>query len=155
AQGGDPDPVLLPRADVVRRVAAPSAGVVCEARAREIAVVSMELGAGRERKEDPIDHAVGVVCHAKRGDRVEQGEPLAEIHARDEATAAAAETALLAAYEIGEEIEPRPLILEGIRRRASLRGPRSRRRCKCRSFAIGRYGFMTTGALAWSPRAEG
>ena len=36
------------------------------------------LGAGRERKEDPIDHAVGVVCHAKRGDRVERSEPLAE-----------------------------------------------------------------------------
>jgi pyrimidine-nucleoside phosphorylase len=115
AQGGDPDPVLLPRAEVVRPVAAPSAGVVREARAREIAVVAMELGAGRERKEDPIDHAVGVVCRAKRGDRVEQGEPLAEIHARDEAAAAAAETALLAAYEIGEEIEPRPLILEVIR----------------------------------------
>ena len=115
AQGGDPDPVLLPRAEVVRSVAAPSAGVVREARAREIAVVAMELGAGRERKEDPIDHAVGVVCHAKRGDRVEQGEPLAEIHARDEVAAAAAETALLAAYEIGEEIEPRPLILEVIR----------------------------------------
>lgn len=115
AQGGDPDPVLLPRAEVVRPVAAPSAGVVREARAREIAVVAMELGAGRERKEDPIDHAVGVVCHAKRGDRVEQGEPLAEIYARDEAAAAAAETGLLGAYEIGEEIEPRPLILEVIR----------------------------------------
>jgi pyrimidine-nucleoside phosphorylase len=115
AQGGYPDPVLLPRAEVVRLVAAPSAGVVREARAREIAVVAMELGAGRERKEDPIDHAVGVVCRAKRGDRVEQGEPLAEIHAQDEAAATAAETALLAAYEIGEEIEPRPLILEVIR----------------------------------------
>ncbi|HEX4323006.1 MAG TPA: hypothetical protein VHZ77_00080, partial [Gaiellaceae bacterium] len=70
---------------------------------------------GRERKGDPIDHAVGVVCRAKRGDRVEQGEPLAEIHARDDSAAAAAEAALLAAYEIGEEIEARPLILDVIR----------------------------------------
>jgi thymidine phosphorylase len=74
----------------------------------------MALGAGRERKDDPIDHAVGVVCRAKRGDRVERGEPVAEIHARDEAAAEAAEAALLAAYEIGSEPEPRPLVLDVI-----------------------------------------
>jgi pyrimidine-nucleoside phosphorylase len=115
AQGGDPDPALLPRAEIVRPVPSPSAGFVREVRAREIAGVAMELGAGRERKEDPVDHAVGVVCRAKRGDRVKQGEPLAEIHARDEAAAAAVEAELLAAYEIGEEVEPRPLILDVIR----------------------------------------
>jgi pyrimidine-nucleoside phosphorylase len=115
AQGGDPDPALLPRAEVVRPVAAPFTGFVREVRAREIAGIAMELGAGRERKEDPVDHAVGVVCRAKRGDRVELGEPLAEIHARDEAAAAAVEPALLAAYEIGEEVEQRPLILDVIR----------------------------------------
>jgi thymidine phosphorylase len=75
----------------------------------------MALGAGRERKEDPVDHAVGVVCLAKRGDRVERGEPLAEIHARDEAAADAAAAALLATYEIGDEPEPRPLVLDVIR----------------------------------------
>jgi pyrimidine-nucleoside phosphorylase len=112
AQGGDPDPTLLPRAAVVRLVPAPVAGFVREVRAREVAAVAMGLGAGRERKEDPIDHAVGVVCRAKRGDGVERGEPLAEIHARDDATAAAAEVELLAAYEIGEEPEPRPLVLD-------------------------------------------
>jgi pyrimidine-nucleoside phosphorylase len=115
AQGGDPDPAILPRAEVVRPVPAPLTGFVREVWAREIAGVAMELGAGRERKEDPVDHAVGVVCRAKRGDRVEQGEPLAEIHAREEAAAAAAEAALLRAYEIGDEVEPRPLILDVIR----------------------------------------
>jgi thymidine phosphorylase len=75
----------------------------------------MGLGAGRERKDDSIDHGVGVVCRAKRGDRVERGEPLAEIHARDEAAAASAELELLAAYEIGENPEPRPLVLDVIR----------------------------------------
>ena len=64
AQGGDPDPSLLPRAGVVRPVSAPVTGFVREVRAREVAVVAMGLGAGRERKEDPIDHAVGVVCRA-------------------------------------------------------------------------------------------
>jgi pyrimidine-nucleoside phosphorylase len=115
AQGGDPDPALLPRADVVREVSAPVGGFVRAVRAREIAAVAMALGAGRERKEDPVDHAVGVVCRAKRGHRVESGEPLAEIHARDETAAEAAEVALLAAYEIGVEPEPRPLLLDVIR----------------------------------------
>jgi pyrimidine-nucleoside phosphorylase len=115
AQGGDPDPARLPRAAVVRRMPAPVEGFVREVRAREVAVVAMELGAGRERKEDPIDHAVGVVCCAKRGDRVERGDPLAEVHARDEESAATAGAALLAAYEIGDEPEPRPLVLDVIR----------------------------------------
>jgi pyrimidine-nucleoside phosphorylase len=115
AQGGDPDLALLPRAEVVRGVPAQVPGFVRELRAREIAAVAMALGAGRERKEDPVDHAVGVVCLAKRGDRVVRGEPLAEIHARDEAAADAAEAALLAAYEIGDAPEPRPLVLDVIR----------------------------------------
>jgi thymidine phosphorylase len=80
-----------------------------------MAAVAMELGAGRERKEDPVDHAVGVVCHAKRGDRVERGEPLAEVHARSEAAADSAEAALRPAYELGNEPEPRPLVLATIR----------------------------------------
>jgi len=115
AQGGDPDPALLPRAAVVLEVPSPAAGFVRELRAREIAAVAMALGAGRERKDAAIDHAVGIVCRAKRGERVERGEPLAEIHARDEAAAGAAALDLLGAYEIGEEPEPRPLVLDVIR----------------------------------------
>jgi pyrimidine-nucleoside phosphorylase len=115
AQGGDPDPARLPRAAVVRAVSAPAAGFVRAVRAREVAGVAMALGGGRERKDDPIDHAVGVVCNAKRGDAVERADVLAEIHARDEAGAEAAEAALLAAYEIGDEPERRPLILDVIR----------------------------------------
>ena len=115
AQGGDPDPERLPRAPVVRQVTAPMNGHVREVRAREVAAVAMTLGAGRERKDDPVDHAVGIVCRAKRGDSVEEGDPLAEIHARDEATAKAAERDLFSAYEIGDEPEPRPLILDVIR----------------------------------------
>ena len=115
AQGGDPDPAALPRAAVVRPVTAPRSGFVRELWAREVAAVAMSLGAGRERKEDPVDHAVGVVCSAKRGEHVEQGEPLAEIHARDESAADAAVAGLLSAFEIGDEPEPRPLILDVIR----------------------------------------
>jgi pyrimidine-nucleoside phosphorylase len=115
AQGGDPDPAVLPVAPLVRSVAAPASGFVRELRAREVAIVTMELGAGREVAGESIDHAVGVVCHAKRGDRVELGEPLADIHARDDAAAESAATALLAAYEIGDEPEPRPLVLDVLR----------------------------------------
>ena len=52
-------------------------------RALAIGVAALELGAGRARKDDAIDHAVGIVCLRKRGDAVAAGEPLAEIHARD------------------------------------------------------------------------
>lgn len=115
AQGGDPDPALLPLAEVVVEVPAPAEGYVRRVRAREVAAAAMELGAGRERKDEPVDHAVGVVCRAKRGDRVAEGQPLAEIHARDEAAAEAAAATLVDAYEIGEEPEPRPLVLDVIR----------------------------------------
>jgi pyrimidine-nucleoside phosphorylase len=116
AQGGDPDPARLAVAPVVRQVAAPKSGYVHGLGAREVAITAMELGAGREVAGEPVDHAVGVVCLRKRGEEVVSGEPLAEIHARDEAAAARAETALLAAYEIGAgEPEPRPLVLEVLR----------------------------------------
>ena len=115
AQGGDPDPALLPLAPVIRTLRSPAAGFVRAVKAREIAGVAMALGAGRERKGDPVDHAVGVVCVAKRGDSVERGGALAEIHARDESAADDAEQALLEAYEIGDEPERLPLVLDVIR----------------------------------------
>ena len=115
AQGGDPDPARLPSAPVVRAVAARAAGHVRELGAREVAIAAMELGAGREVAGEPIDHAVGVVCLRKRGEEVGVGDALAEIHARDDEAAARAEEALLAAFEIGDEPEPRPLVLDVIR----------------------------------------
>jgi pyrimidine-nucleoside phosphorylase len=116
AQGGDPDPARLPTASVVRELAAPRAGHVRALPARAVATAAMAVGARRRRKEDPVDHAVGVVCFRKRGDSVTEGEPLAEVHARDEATADAAASTVLDAYEIGDEPpEPRPLVLDVIR----------------------------------------
>ncbi|HEY5693433.1 MAG TPA: thymidine phosphorylase [Gaiellaceae bacterium] len=115
AQDGDPDPALLPSAPVVRQLRSPSAGYVRRLRPRGVAGVAMALGAGRERKDDPVDHAVGVVCRAKYGDRVERGEILAEIHARDESAADAAEAPLVDAYEIGDEPEPHRLLLDVVR----------------------------------------
>jgi pyrimidine-nucleoside phosphorylase len=103
AQGGDPDLARLPAAPVVQEVVAPRAGVVTRLGALAVGIAALELGAGRRTKEDEVDHSVGVVCHVKRGDEVAAGGVLAEIHARDEASAGAGAAAVLAAYELGDE----------------------------------------------------
>ena len=113
AQGGDPDEGALPGAPVVRTVAAPRAGTIVRLGAIRVGNAAVHLGAGRRTKDDPIDHAVGVVCLRKRGDRVEQAEPLAEVHARNEASADEAAAEVLAAYELGDEPGPeRGVLLE-------------------------------------------
>jgi pyrimidine-nucleoside phosphorylase len=113
AQGGDPDEDRLPSAPVVVPVAAPSSGHVVALHGLGIGRAAVHLGAGRSRKDDPIDHATGVVCRAKRGDRVRAGEPLAEIHARDAAAAERAAAEVAACYELGPEPpEPVPLVIE-------------------------------------------
>jgi pyrimidine-nucleoside phosphorylase len=113
AQGGDPDPDALERAPVQRAVPAPRDGVVTRLGALDVGTVALELGAGRRTKVDVVDHAVGVLCFAKRGDTVLAGDDLAEIHARDEPTAERAAAEVLAAYEIGDEAPPqRGIVLD-------------------------------------------
>ena len=103
AQECDPSREALPRAATVAPVASPATGYVQAIAATGVGLAALHLGAGRVRKEDAIDHAVGIVCRAKRGDRVERGEPLAEVHARDEASAAVAVREVAACYRIGGE----------------------------------------------------
>ena len=113
AQGGDPDLGSLPRAPVVRTVTAPRDGFVRRLGAIRVGVAALELGAGRRAKEDTIDHAVGVVCHKKRGDLVRPGEPLAEIHAARDDQADAAAAAVLGAYEFADDAPPeQPIVLD-------------------------------------------
>jgi pyrimidine-nucleoside phosphorylase len=85
AQGGDPriadDPDLLPHAARTRTVGAPVAGWVATYDAEGVGKAAMLLGAGRATKEDVIDHAAGLVLHAKVGDHIEAGAPLATLHA--------------------------------------------------------------------------
>jgi pyrimidine-nucleoside phosphorylase len=115
AQGGDPDPDVLLRAPVVLPVHAPRDGSVTRLGAIAVGVAALHLGAGRRAKGDEIDPAVGVVCHAKRGASVAEGDVLAEVHARDEAGGTEAVAAVLAAYELGDE-PPRehPILLDVI-----------------------------------------
>jgi pyrimidine-nucleoside phosphorylase len=113
AQGGDPSEDTLPRAAVFRTVEAPGTGYVRRLRALPVGIATLELGAGRSRKDDAIDHAVGVVCLRKRGDEVERGEPIAEIHARTDEAAAAVAEQVLGAFELGTEPPVhRPIVLD-------------------------------------------
>jgi pyrimidine-nucleoside phosphorylase len=87
AQEGDlaaiDDLTRLPQARVIVPYRLPRAGWVARVAADAIAWGAFELGAGRERKEDAIDHAVGLEVHVKVGDRYEENQPLVTIHAND------------------------------------------------------------------------
>jgi pyrimidine-nucleoside phosphorylase len=110
AQGGDPrvvaHPDLLPAAPVVRTVLAGAEGWVAEADARGIADAALHLGAGRRQKGDPVDPAVGIVVRARVGDRVAPGVPLADVHARTDAAAEAAEARLREAFSFAAGAVP-------------------------------------------------
>ena len=83
-QGGDPrvldDAARLPRAKNRVDVASARSGYVAAIQCEQVGVASMVLGGGREKKEDSIDPAVGLVLHKKVGDAVKTGEPLCTIH---------------------------------------------------------------------------
>lgn len=119
-QGGDlayvDDPQLLATAPLIEAVAAPRAGHIAGWDAREIGEAAVELGAGRARKEDPIDHAVGIVVHHKVGDFIPAGEPLFSVHARQRDALDAARQRVLAAILWSETASPPlPLFYDVIR----------------------------------------
>ena len=115
AQGGDPAEESLPVAPVVRDVLADRAGYVRSIGAVDVGMAALRLGAGRQTKEQSIDHAVGVRCLKKRGDAVAEGDVLAEVHAGTDESATQACAEVLAAYKVGEDAPPeRPIVLETI-----------------------------------------
>ncbi len=115
-QGGDPatidDPRLLPKARSTRDVPSPGSGYIASIACEQIGVASCVLGGGREKKEDSIDPAVGIVLHKKRGDRVVTGEPLCTIHYNGDARLDEARRLIELAYRIEAEPprRPRPLV---------------------------------------------
>jgi len=102
AQGGDvgyvDEPERLPQATLVEAVPAPRSGYLAGLNAAEIGMAVVELGGGREKKGDPIDHSVGVIVHYKVGDLVQKNTPLFTVHANDETKLAAARERVLAAH---------------------------------------------------------
>ncbi len=114
AQGGDVSavdhPERLPSAPYVVEVLAPRGGYIAQVHARRVGEVVMRLGAGRAKKGDPVDPAVGVETHVKVGDQVEPGEPLFTIHARREDDLDWARKDLLQALQWSETpVRPLPL----------------------------------------------
>jgi thymidine phosphorylase len=116
AQGGDPRVVddphgLLPRAPVVRPLVAPSRGYLAAVDAEALGRASGDLGAGRKRKGDPIDPAVGIVFRPKVGDAIDVGQEVGAIHARDESAADACADRVIAALTLSADaVEPPPLV---------------------------------------------
>jgi pyrimidine-nucleoside phosphorylase len=114
AQDGDVDmierPDRLPTAQCVKDVPAPRGGYIAGMDAAEIGLTSVELGAGRAKKGDSIDYAVGLIIHHKVGDPVSVGEPLFTVHANDEGKLASAEKRLVGAVEWSDApLKPLPL----------------------------------------------
>lgn len=112
AQGGDveqiEEPERLPRARLIREIPAPADGYIAEMRAYEVGMAAVALGAGRTKKGEPIDPAVGILVHRKVGDPVRRGEPLFTVHANAEERLAEAEAWLSRAVRIREA--PVPLL---------------------------------------------
>jgi pyrimidine-nucleoside phosphorylase len=114
-QGGDPrvidDAKRLPQAQSTVQVASPTSGYVGSMQCEQIGTACVILGGGRERKEDSVDPAVGIVLHKKVGDRVAAGEPLATIYYNAEARAARARQLIEASCQITDAAPAaRPLI---------------------------------------------
>jgi len=115
AQGGDPaivdDPGRLPQAPVTHDVLAARAGTVAAIDAEAIGRAAASVGAGRQRKEDAIDLAVGIDFATQIGASVERGGVVARVLAGDDAAARRAGDAVLAALEWSDgPVDPPPLV---------------------------------------------
>jgi pyrimidine-nucleoside phosphorylase len=120
AQGGDPrvvdDPVeVLPRAPVVVPLPAERAGYLRSVDAEAIGRAAVALGAGRARKGESIDPAVGIVFHPKIGDRVDADQPIGEVHARSDKLAAAVVRAVNEALDVVEHPVDAPPLVHAVR----------------------------------------
>jgi pyrimidine-nucleoside phosphorylase/thymidine phosphorylase len=115
-QGGDPrvidDAKRLPQAQDTMPAASAKPGYIASMQCEQIGTACVILGGGRERKEDSVDPAVGIVLHKKVGDRVAAGEPLATIYYNAEARAARARQLIEAGCQIANvpPAEKRPLV---------------------------------------------
>ncbi|MGA8273068.1 MAG: hypothetical protein WB919_16010, partial [Candidatus Sulfotelmatobacter sp.] len=115
-QGGDPraidDPKKLPVAQHTMTVSSRGSGYLASLQCEQVGTACVILGGGRERKEDSVDPAVGIVLHKKVGDKVSAGEPLATIYYNAETRADRARKLLEESYRISDSppSEKRPLI---------------------------------------------
>ncbi|HWR36741.1 MAG TPA: thymidine phosphorylase [Clostridia bacterium] len=119
-QGGDPDfiedPVRLPQSQHRAAILANSAGFVTRIECEQVGIASVILGGGRQKKEDAVDPAVGIVLHKKVGDAVRRDDLLCTIHYNSSACLAQAKQMLQDAYTIGPHLPQiaRPLVQQVI-----------------------------------------
>ncbi len=116
AQGGDPD-APLPTAREHHIITAPASGVLTRLDAYDVGVAAWRLGAGRARKEDPVQAGAGVELHAKPGDTVTEGQPLMTLHTDTPEKFDYALKALPDAYDVaptGTSFAPLPVVRERI-----------------------------------------
>jgi thymidine phosphorylase len=116
AQDGDPD-AELPAARHTHDVPAPASGVLTRLDAMAVGLAAWRLGAGRARKEDPVQAGAGVVWHARPGDRVTEGQPLFTLHTDDEERFERALASLDGGYAVdpdGSAFTPAPLLIDRV-----------------------------------------
>ena len=117
AQGGDvsyiEDVSRFPKAKIVEVIKAHRNGSISQIHARSVGEASVILGAGRAKKSDVVDHAVGILIHKKVGDKVETGEPLFTLHANDGTRLAEARQMTLTAHFFSDsDVPPLPLFYD-------------------------------------------
>ncbi len=116
AQHGDPD-AELPVARHSHDVPAPASGVLTRLDAMAVGLAAWRLGAGRARKEDPVQAGAGVRWHARPGDQVTEGQPLFTLHTDDEDRFERALASLAGGYDIdadGADFSPAPLLIDRV-----------------------------------------
>lgn len=119
AQGGDPSYITNPEKFTISpacvEIAAPQAGYITRLDAEGCGLAAVELGAGRETKESPIDFGAGIVLLKNKGDRVEQGQPIARLYAQSEALCRRGEERFFQALEVGPQApQTGPMILDRV-----------------------------------------
>ena len=102
------NPKLFKKAKYILPVVSEKAGYIKRLDAKNVGEISVNLGAGRIKKEDEIDGAVGIILEKKIGDKVEAGDILGYIHANDDTKGKCAVSDLLACYEISSELVQKP-----------------------------------------------
>jgi thymidine phosphorylase len=115
AQGGDPD-APLPTARESHVVNAPATGTLTRLDAMAVGLAAWRLGAGRARKEDPVQAGAGVVWHARPGDPVTEGQPLLTLLTDEPERFDRALASLEGGYDVGDDASytPRDLVLDRI-----------------------------------------
>lgn len=119
AQGGNADyidnPDLFPKAEFAYEIKSREKGCICRMDAEKIGISSVILGAGREKKGDPVDYSAGIILKKKTGDSVNAGDVLAVLYTNRKNRIQEAEKLFLSALEFSEEpVSRNPLIYKVI-----------------------------------------